>query len=250
MTFTLWGPVLAERRQGSSGGSLRARSPDSVQLSWPREPGAQDQTGPQVPQDAQMAGARSIDCILCRQPLPWGHRGKNGGASHRCLKAWAWPVGGLARAPEPCRTEPPACSLGPPTYPLLWGWVSCRSPGRRPGSASTSISTSMVGGPPLTQWTICLMPPWRRERLPTPVFWPGEFHGLYSPWGHKESDTTEQLSHSFTFSLRVLHWQLVACGRDLEPTNSWAGPLTVAHWQLVAYGRGPLWHWPMAEQDH
>ena len=23
---------------------------------------------------------------------------------------------------------------------------------------------------------------------------PGEFHGLYSPWGHKESDTTEQLS--------------------------------------------------------
>ena len=36
--------------------------------------------------------------------------------------------------------------------------------------------------------------PWRRERLPTPVFWPGEFHGLYSPWGHKESDMTEQLS--------------------------------------------------------
>ena len=23
------------------------------------------------------------------------------------------------------------------------------------------------------------------------VFWPGEFHGLYSPWGQKESDTTE-----------------------------------------------------------
>ena len=31
----------------------------------------------------------------------------------------------------------------------------------------------------------------------TPVFWPGEFHGLYSSWGHKESDTTEQLSLSF-----------------------------------------------------
>ena len=24
--------------------------------------------------------------------------------------------------------------------------------------------------------------PWRREWLPTPVFRPGEFHGLYSPW--------------------------------------------------------------------
>ena len=35
--------------------------------------------------------------------------------------------------------------------------------------------------------------PWRRERLPTPVFCPGECHGLY-PWGHKESDTTERLS--------------------------------------------------------
>ena len=31
---------------------------------------------------------------------------------------------------------------------------------------------------------------WRRKRLPTPVFWPGEF----SPWGHKELDTTEQLT--------------------------------------------------------
>ena len=33
--------------------------------------------------------------------------------------------------------------------------------------------------------------PWRRERLPTPDFWCGEFHELYSPWGRKESDTTE-----------------------------------------------------------
>ena len=25
--------------------------------------------------------------------------------------------------------------------------------------------------------------------LPTLVFWPGDFHGLYSPWGLKEADT-------------------------------------------------------------
>ena len=37
---------------------------------------------------------------------------------------------------------------------------------------------------------------WRRERLPIPAFWPGELHGLYSPWGCKELDTTEQLSLS------------------------------------------------------
>ena len=40
---------------------------------------------------------------------------------------------------------------------------------------------------------------WRRERLPTLVFWPGEFHGQsspagYSPWGRTELDTTEWLS--------------------------------------------------------
>ena len=31
---------------------------------------------------------------------------------------------------------------------------------------------------------------------PTPVFWPGEFHGLYSPWSRKELDMTERLSLS------------------------------------------------------
>ena len=38
--------------------------------------------------------------------------------------------------------------------------------------------------------------PWRRERQSTPLFWPREIHGLYSPRGHKGSDTAEQLSLS------------------------------------------------------
>ena len=42
--------------------------------------------------------------------------------------------------------------------------------------------------------------PWRRERLRTPVFWPGEFPGLYSPWGRKESDTTD-----FHFHIQTTH---------------------------------------------
>ena len=41
--------------------------------------------------------------------------------------------------------------------------------------------------------------PWRRERLLTPVFLPGKFHGQrslvgYSPWGRRESNTTERLT--------------------------------------------------------
>ena len=43
--------------------------------------------------------------------------------------------------------------------------------------------------------------PWRRKCQPTLVFLPGESHGQrslvgYSPWGHKESDTTEWLTHT------------------------------------------------------
>ena len=30
-----------------------------------------------------------------------------------------------------------------------------------------------------------------KDRLPIPVPWPREFHGLYSPRGHKELDMTE-----------------------------------------------------------
>ena len=47
---------------------------------------------------------------------------------------------------------------------------------------------------------------WRRKWQPTPVFLPGKSHGLRnlagcSPWGSKESDTTEQLRvHTYTQS--------------------------------------------------
>ena len=37
-----------------------------------------------------------------------------------------------------------------------------------------------------------------KEKIPSPLFWPGEFHGLYNPWGCKESDTTEQFALHFT----------------------------------------------------
>ena len=43
--------------------------------------------------------------------------------------------------------------------------------------------------------------PGKKKWQPTPVFLPWKFHGQrnlvgYSPWGHKESDTTEQLTLS------------------------------------------------------
>ena len=61
----------------------------------------------------------------------------------------------------------------------------------------------MVKNPP-SQYRRCELGPWvrkvpwRRKRLPTPVFLPRKSQGQrslegYSPWGHKELDMTEHL---------------------------------------------------------
>ena len=65
-------------------------------------------------------------------------------------------------------------------YPFQYSWAS--------------LVAQLVMNPPAVQetWVQSLgwEDPWRREKLPIPVFWPGDFHGLYSPWSHKESDMT------------------------------------------------------------
>ena len=66
-------------------------------------------------------------------------------------------------------------------YPLQYSWAS--------------FVAQLVKSPPAMQETWDLpwlgKSPWRRERLPTPLFRPGEFYRLYSPWGRKELDMTE-----------------------------------------------------------
>ena len=78
----------------------------------------------------------------------------------------------------------PGEGIGYP-LPIFWGF-----PG---GSAGKRIHLQFRK-PGFDSWVGKI--PLRREQLPTPVFWPWEFHGLHSPWGCKELDTTEQLSHS------------------------------------------------------
>ena len=46
-----------------------------------------------------------------------------------------------------------------------------------PDSSVSKESACNAGDPDLIPGKI----PWRKERLPTPLFWPGEFHGLDSP---------------------------------------------------------------------
>ena len=67
--------------------------------------------------------------------------------------------------------------------------------------------------------------PWRRKWQPTPVFLLGKSHGQrrlvsYSPWDHKESDITEQLS-------TVLH------SISLRPPACPSAPMSPKTWEWV-----------------
>ena len=65
-------------------------------------------------------------------------------------------------------------TLGLPWWLNWWRiWLQCRRPGFDP-------------------WVEKI--PWRKEWLPTPVFWPGKFRGLYSPWGCEEPWLPQWLS--------------------------------------------------------
>ena len=72
------------------------------------------------------------------------------------------------------------------TWPLVWA----------------SLIAQLVKKLPAVQETLVRFLGWEdplgREWLPTPVFWPGEYNGLYSPCGRKESEMAEGLSLHFT----------------------------------------------------
>ena len=79
-------------------------------------------------------------------------------------------------------------------YPFQYSWAS--------------LVAQLVKNPPAMREIALVQSlvrkiPWRREKLLTPVFWPREFHGLYSRWGRKELDLTEQLS-TFGFQVYIL----------------------------------------------
>ena len=61
---------------------------------------------------------------------------------------------------------------------------------------------------------------WRRETLPTLIFWPGEFHGLYSSWPRKESDMTEPLSLLSPMSWRLFLWLVLLPAFQDDPLGN------------------------------
>ena len=69
-------------------------------------------------------------------------------------------------------------------YPLQYSWASLVAQLVKNLSA---VQETWV-------WSLGWEDPLEKGKATHPVHWPREFHGLYSPWGCKESDTTELLS--------------------------------------------------------
>ena len=81
---------------------------------------------------------------------------------------------------------------------------------------------------------------WRRQWHPTPVLLPGKSHGWrslvgHSPWGHEESDSTEQLH--FYFSLSCIG---EGNGNPLQ-CSCLENPRDGGAWWVAIYGVGHDW---------
>ena len=126
-------------------------------------------------------------------------------------------------------------------YPLQDSWAS--------------LMAQLVKNLPAKQetwvWSLGWEDPLEKERLRIPVFWPGEFHGLYSLWGHKESDMTERLSLSL-FNSDTDHVVSVNVGRlDLEKTycrqQKWIR--TCTHCPRLLSQASSACSWPLTEHS-
>ena len=79
---------------------------------------------------------------------------------------------------------------------LIFVWLGYTHPGFSSGASGKepACQCKRPKKPGFSPWVGKIR--WRRKWQPTPVYLPGESHGRrsllgYSPWGHKESDTTE-----------------------------------------------------------
>ena len=80
--------------------------------------------------------------------------------------------------------------------------------------------------------------PWRRKWQPTPVFLSEKSHGQrslagYSPWGHKELDTTEQLNHHHhRFVRKQVSWSGIPISIRIFHSLLWSTQSKVLAWSM------------------
>ena len=118
---------------------------------------------------------------------------------------------GIPRRPPSClfnKNYTEKSSQTPSTTPqeskaavALRGTLQSRSGFWRKPLEVASLVAQLVKNPPAIWETWVQSLGWENSlekgTVTHSIFWPGEFHGLYSPWGPKESSTTERLAHSF-----------------------------------------------------
>ena len=109
------------------------------------------------------------------------------------------------------------------------------------------------GTPRFDPWVEKIL--WRRKWQPTPVYLPGKSHGQRSlagcsPWGHKDSHTTEWLHFHLDygppgssvhgiFPARILVWVAISCSRgSSQPRDQTC---------VSCIGRWSLYHWATRE---
>ena len=110
------------------------------------------------------------------------------------------PVGGLGAVvgfPDSSVGKESACNAGDPGLIPGLGRSAGEGIGHLLQNSWTFLVAQLVKNPPAMWETWVQSLGWEdplEKGKTMPVFWLGEFHGLYSPWGPKELDVTEQLS--------------------------------------------------------
>ena len=92
--------------------------------------------------------------------------------------------------------------------------------------------------------------PWGREWQLIPIFLPGKYHGQrtlvgYSPWGHKELDTTEGLT--FFRASQVAQWVKKAPAMQEAQVRSF-GQKNPLEKEMATYSSTLAWKIPWTEE--
>ena len=120
--------------------------------------------------------------------------------------------------------------MAPHSSTLTWKIPWTEEPGRLQYTGSLRVRHDRT-----TSLSLFTFMHWRRQWQPTPMFLPGESQGRgslvgCSPWGHKESDTTEQLHFHFSLScIREGNGNPLQCSCLENPRNGGA-------WWAAVYG--------------
>ena len=179
-SFSIWGEVC---RSWEDLESLGIGQGGAVELSWDLQaPPHPTHTGLQGPREGKLCWILvGMFCWTWEKAWTWG--------SQKGLKDLQI-TGNLSNDrgfPHSSVVKESACKAGDPSlipglgrsagegigYPLQYCWAS--------------LVAQLVKNPP-AMWETWVQSlgwedPLEKGKLPTPVFWAGEFHGLYNPWG-------------------------------------------------------------------